>query len=55
MRILGTTDVAGRLDEETRSEIVGLLESVRRERGLTLVVAQSADALGDGCLEAVPP
>jgi len=29
----------GNLDEETRSEIIGLLEAVRAQRELTLVIA----------------
>ena len=36
--VLLADEPTGALDEETRGEIVGLLESVWKERGLTLVV-----------------
>ena len=37
-KVLLADEPTGALDEETRGEIVGLLESVWRERGLTLIV-----------------
>ena len=63
--VLLADEPTGNLDENTRDEIIGLLESLCRERGLTLVVvthdrsiARRADriaVISDGRMSAKPP
>jgi putative ABC transport system ATP-binding protein len=63
--VLLADEPTGNLDENTRDEIIGLLESLWRERGLTLVIvthdswvarrAQRIAVIRDGRVSAEPP
>jgi len=64
-RVLLADEPTGNLDEDTRDDIIGLLEHLWRERGLTLVLithdtsiarrAQRVGVMNDGRLQVISP